>query len=116
MMIPQTRPIAETTAMLLIGDGVLALLRPSEHCLVWRTGNGTWRSAIEWFAERPALVRACGIAEVGMGLWLANSQYRSVAAPSTRRELRQQHEPAGEGVEAVGVHSPAWRSGGRSSE
>src|SRR5919106_6612581 len=109
MMFPPTRQLAETTAMLLIGDGVLALLRPSEHCLIWRTANGGWRSAVDWFAARPTLVRACGIAEVGVGLWLANSQYGAVAARSTPSELHEQHEPVGGAVEAAGEQS--WVGG-----
>jgi hypothetical protein len=66
------RQLAETSAMLLIGDGVLGMLRPSAHCAVWRTGHPRWDSAVAWFSRRPALVRACATIELAVGIWLAD--------------------------------------------
>lgn len=68
---PRPRQVRETTAMLLIGDGILGLLQPSAHCAVWQVGANSWDTALEWFADRPRLVRACAALEIAAGLWLA---------------------------------------------
>jgi len=69
------RQFEEVGAMLLIGDGVLGVLRPSAHCAVWRTNYSRWNAAVDWFAARPALVRACGALEIAAGVWLAERQF-----------------------------------------
>ena len=73
--------------MLLIGDGVLGLLRPAAHCAVWRTGSSAWDAVVDWFAARPMLVRACGAMEAAAGLWLAERQFARLplAEPSVQR-------------------------------
>jgi hypothetical protein len=69
------RRIAELVAMLVIGDGVIALSAPRRHSLLWRFGPEGYRRATEAFAERPTLTRLLAAAEVGLGLWLALRQY-----------------------------------------
>ncbi len=69
------RNIAELVAMLAIGDGVIALAAPRRHSLLWRFGPEGYKRAMEAFAERPALTRLLAAVEVGLGLWLALSQY-----------------------------------------
>ncbi len=62
--------------MLAIGDGVIALVAPRRHSLLWRFGPKGYKELMERFAERPGLVRLLAAAEVGTGLWLALRQYR----------------------------------------
>ncbi len=69
------RNVVELIAMLVIGDGVIALVAPRRHSLLWRFGPEGYRRAMEAFAERPALVRALAAAEICAGLWLALRQY-----------------------------------------
>jgi hypothetical protein len=57
--------------MVMIGDAVLGLLRPREHCRIWEAGSGWWRNTVQWFAEHPDVTRAVAIAELGAGLCLA---------------------------------------------
>jgi hypothetical protein len=66
-----TRRTAEAAAMLAIGDGVLGLARPAEHCLIWRAGPPWWRRAVDWFAGHPNVTRTVAAIEVCAGLWLA---------------------------------------------
>jgi hypothetical protein len=74
--------LQELMALMMIGDGVLAAARPREHCLVWLRGPQTWEQMVKWFADRPGLTRALGVAETAFGLWWAFQQQ-----PQTRREL-----------------------------
>ena len=66
-----TDRISEWAGMLMIGDGVLGLLRPSRHCLLWRGGPQWWVRSVDWFAQHPDITRAAAVAEIGAGLWLA---------------------------------------------
>ena len=75
------RRLSESAGMLMIGDGVLGLLHPQEHCLLWRGGPSWWRSTIEWFATHPHATRGVAAAEIAAGLWLARQQE---AAPPRR--------------------------------
>ncbi|MEW6636113.1 MAG: hypothetical protein AB1425_04775 [Actinomycetota bacterium] len=70
------RRIAETAAILCIGDGIIALLAPRGHSLLWETGPQGFRKIARFFAENPNHMRALGAAEVAFGLWLALRQYR----------------------------------------
>lgn len=69
------RRITELVAMVLIGDGVVAISAPSRHSLLWRSGPKWWGDFMQDLAGRPNLVRALGAAEAGAGLWLARRQY-----------------------------------------
>jgi hypothetical protein len=91
------RQLQETVAILLIGDGVLGLLRPRGHCAVWRTRHAGWNSVVDWFAARPMLVRACGLAETAAGMWLAERPYArrsAVDASADRVPPRQRMPPS----------------------
>lgn len=65
---------SETLAMLMIGDGVLAMAQPRRHVNLWRVGPEPWREALSFFDRRPGLTAAIGALEVGAGLWLASRQ------------------------------------------
>jgi hypothetical protein len=64
----------EVLALTMIGDGVLALLQPERHMLLWRRGPRPWREVNRYFLDRPMLTRLVGAATVAAGLWLANRQ------------------------------------------
>jgi hypothetical protein len=69
------RRIAEVVAMLMIGEGVLTLVAPRRHSLLWEFGPEGYKRAIEAFAEYPTLTRLVAAAEAGLGLWLALRVY-----------------------------------------
>lgn len=62
---------AETLGMLAIGDGIVALYRPSRHAQLWSGGPKLWKNFMEGFARRPRMTRGLALAEIGLGLWLA---------------------------------------------
>lgn len=70
------RRVKETFAIITIGDGVIELLSPTEHSLLWEFGPEKVRNVARFFAENPNLMRLLGAAQVAFGLWLALRQYR----------------------------------------
>jgi hypothetical protein len=78
--------LQELMALMMIGDGVLAVARPREHCLVWLRGPETWEHMVKWFADRPGLTRAMGVAEAAFGLWWAFQQQPQTNGKLTRTE------------------------------
>lgn len=68
------RRAIETFAVLTIGDGVIELVFPRQHSLLWRVGPG--RKVARFFAENPNYMRLLGLSQVTYGVWLAWRQYR----------------------------------------
>lgn len=60
--------------MLMVGDGLLSLINPKRHCLLWETGPKAWRDLADEFAEHPKVTRGLGLAEMAAGVWLASEQ------------------------------------------
>jgi hypothetical protein len=61
-------------AMLLIGDGVMALIRPEWSAEAWTMGPEWWKRSMRWFRDSPALTRAVAVAEITGVLWWALSR------------------------------------------
>jgi hypothetical protein len=75
----------EFLGMLLIGDGLLSLISPKRHCLLWDIGPSPCRELIEEFSERPNLARAAGVLETFLGVLLASEQQPALAKRLFRR-------------------------------
>ena len=71
--------LKEFAAMISIGDGVLALIAPRNHVALWLLGPKRLRKLTLSFAENPTYTRLGGIAEIGLGIWLALRQYQKAA-------------------------------------
>jgi type VI protein secretion system component VasK len=71
--------LKEFAAMISIGDGVLALIAPRNHVALWLLGPKRLRKLTLWFAENPTYTRLGGIAEIGLGIWLALRHYQKAA-------------------------------------
>jgi uncharacterized protein YjeT (DUF2065 family) len=63
------RRIEHFAALVLIGDGLLACLKPSREARAWKMGPEPWRSVMGVLARNPQLTRLVGAAQVGVGLW-----------------------------------------------
>jgi hypothetical protein len=70
--------VKELAAMMLIGDGVLALMYPRQHALLWKIGPQAFKNFMQAFADRPGLTQLLGAAEAGIGVWLASRQLSDV--------------------------------------
>jgi hypothetical protein len=58
-------------AVMLIGDGLLALVTPERDALAWRVGPEPFRSLMSYMAKRPALTRWVGATQIAVGVWWA---------------------------------------------
>ncbi len=70
------RRMKETFAIVAIGDGVIELVSPREHSLLWEVGPEGARKIARFFAENPNHMRLIGAAQIVFGLWFALRQYR----------------------------------------
>lgn len=67
---------SELLAIVMIGDGVLALTQPRRHTQLWNAGPEPWRNLCSFFEKRPGLTMAVGGASIALGLWLASGLRR----------------------------------------
>jgi len=68
------RRVIQLGAFFLIGDGVMGLLKPRWHSLLWHFGPQLARAATEELAEHPNTARAVYLAEAAIGIAIAASQ------------------------------------------
>ena len=73
----RTKRAPEVFSVILIGDGVISMLRPVPHSLLWWRPVPGVRPLMDWCAERPNVTRALGLSQVGVGLWLDARLYAS---------------------------------------
>jgi hypothetical protein len=71
-----TRRAKETLAIIAIGDGVIEVLAPRDHSLLWEVGPEGARKVARLFADNPNYMRLLGASQVAFGIWLALRQYR----------------------------------------
>jgi hypothetical protein len=69
-----TRRLIKLGALFLIGDGVMGLLKPRWHSLLWLVGPEIARAATEELAENPKTARVIYFAEVAIGVALVSCQ------------------------------------------
>ncbi len=68
------RRLIEVLGILLIGDSVMALWRPTRYSLLWHAGPPWWRTLARYFARHRDVTRAVAATELAVGLWLASRQ------------------------------------------
>ena len=62
------------TAIVLIGDGILAMLRPHRDAYAWSMGPAAWKALMQYLSDHPEMLRAIGAAEVAFGFALIASR------------------------------------------
>ena len=65
------------TAMVLIGDGIMALIHPQKDALAWKRGPKPWRELMQALHSEPGLTRLIGAAQVVGGVVWALKQEAS---------------------------------------
>jgi hypothetical protein len=61
------------TAMMLIGDGVMAVVRPQRDARAWSMGPRAWISFMGYLSDHPEMLRAIGAAEIAAGMAMVAS-------------------------------------------
>ena len=79
MTFTDPKRVQHFAAMVLIGDGVMALVHPSKDAHAWSRGPRAWRRLMQGLAKRPALTMAIGAAQVAIGIAWALRQSRDEA-------------------------------------
>ena len=69
------RRLKETFAILTVGDGIIEVIFPTEHSLLWEFGPARVRKVARFFAKNRNLMRLLGAAQVALGIWPAQRQY-----------------------------------------
>lgn len=62
------------TAIVLLGDGILAMLRPHRDAHAWSMGPQAWKDLMQYLSDHPEMLRAIGVAEVAFGFALIASR------------------------------------------
>lgn len=65
--------IVELAGLILIGDGLMGLLRPRRHSLLWHFGPELAKAVTEELADHPKTSRAIYAAELAVGVALATA-------------------------------------------
>lgn len=73
-----TKRLLELAGLILIGDGLMGLLRPRRHSLLWHVGPELAKAVTEELAEHPKTSRAIYAAELAAGVALASIQLTDV--------------------------------------
>jgi uncharacterized protein YjeT (DUF2065 family) len=73
MLVP-TKRWRHFAAMVLIGDGVIAIVHPQLDAQAWKAGPKAWQRLMQKMHEHPALTRVVGVAQIAGGIWWALSQ------------------------------------------
>ncbi len=69
-----TRRVIELGALFLIGDGIMGLIKPRWHSLLWHFGPELAKAATEELVEHPGMARGVYAAEVTLGILIASRQ------------------------------------------
>jgi len=68
------RRVIQLGALFMIGDGLMGLLKPRWHSLLWHFGPELARAATEELADNPKIARAVYLAEAAIGVAIASCQ------------------------------------------
>ena len=68
------RRLLELAGLILIGDGLMGLLQPRRHSLLWHVGPQLAKAVTEELADHPQTARTIYAAELAVGVALATFQ------------------------------------------
>lgn len=73
-----SKRLLELGGLILIGDGLMGLLHPRRHSLLWHFGPQLAKAVTEELAEHPKTSRAIYAAELAVGIAIASLQLSDV--------------------------------------
>src|SRR5436190_20834504 len=80
--------LLELAGLFLIGDGLMGLLRPRRHSLLWHIGPQLAKAVTEELAEHPNTARSIYAAELALGIAVASIALSDVDDYIEKEELR----------------------------
>jgi hypothetical protein len=79
-----TRRWQHFTAMALIGDGMMAIVRPHRDAQAWNVGPKPWRGMMRFMGNHPTFTRCVGVAQVAAGIIWASREERKLGKKRPR--------------------------------
>jgi hypothetical protein len=73
-MKPGTRRLIELGALVLIGDGIMGLIKPRRHSMLWHFGPNLIKAVTEELAAHPNTARGIYATELAVGIAIASLQ------------------------------------------
>jgi hypothetical protein len=73
--------LLELAGLILIGDGLMGLLHPRRHSLLWHVGPDLAKAVTEELAAHPKTSRAIYAAELAVGIAIASLQLSDADDP-----------------------------------
>ena len=73
-------------AMVLIGDGVMALIHPGRDAGAWSAGPRPWRMLMQRMSAHPTITRFVGTAQIAAGIYWALMQEDKPATDTSAAE------------------------------
>lgn len=64
------KPFRRALGMLLLLDGTLALISPTEYLRKLELGNPLIDDVLDYLADNPTLTRRLSVGEIAIGVWL----------------------------------------------
>lgn len=78
--------LSKLIAMLLLGDGLYAMIHPHREPDAWWIGPKAWKNLLRAISERPALARSIGAVQMSLALgYLISTGERDDARDRRRR-------------------------------
>lgn len=69
------RRIKEALGIVVLGDGVVALIAPARHSRLWQFGPDGYQRIMQPFIDHPTITRLTAVGQIGFGIWLASRQW-----------------------------------------
>ena len=70
----------DVIALSLVGDGLVSVLWPRRHVMLWKFGPKPYQRLANAVADHPMMIRAVAAAELAGGLWWTRRLYRAHAS------------------------------------
>ena len=68
------KQLKEIVGLMMVGEGVMAMVHPHGYARLWQHGPSWWRTMIDPFVRHPGKTRFVGAAEAMVGFCLASRQ------------------------------------------
>jgi uncharacterized protein YjeT (DUF2065 family) len=79
----------EMAALMMIGEGLVTVVEPERHCMLWKAGPRLWERMLDPFVDHPNMTRVLGAAQLALGFWLAVRQWETEETTRPMERVRE---------------------------